>query len=243
VARAAGRPDRVTDEAKASRVPLSRARIVETALRVMDAEGLEAVTMRRIGRELGVEAMSLYNHVRDKEDLLDGVIEMVLGQFRYDPGDADWLTQATSAATEWRRLLRAHPNVISLMLERKHPLASPDALRPMEIAFELLGRAGLSERDTVSAFRAIGSFIFGHVMMEVGNLAPGPSDLDEASIEGLRATLGSAFPRFAELLPEIVDCDMDQTFSFGLDLLLRGILARSGTAVSIGALDGSTAGA
>jgi AcrR family transcriptional regulator len=239
VATAASRPDRVTDEAKASRVPLTRARIVETALRVMDAEGLDAVTMRRIGRELGVEAMSLYNHVRDKEDLLDGVIEMVLGQFRFEPGDADWLAQASAAATEWRRLLRTHPNVISLMLERKHPLSSPDALRPMEIALELLGRAGLSGRDTVFAFRAIGSFIFGHVMMEVGNLAPGPSDLDEASIEGLRATLGGAFPRFAELLPEIVDCDMDQTFSFGLELLLRGILARSGAAPS--ASGGSTA--
>ncbi|HYX80001.1 MAG TPA: TetR family transcriptional regulator, partial [Actinomycetota bacterium] len=83
--------------AKAERLPLSRTRIVGAALEVMDAEGLEAVTMRRIGRELGVEAMSLYNHVRDKDDLLEGVIEEVLSEFRYEPEGEDWLTQATAA--------------------------------------------------------------------------------------------------------------------------------------------------
>ena len=211
--------------AKAERLPLSRARIVEAALRVMDAEGLEAVTMRRIGRELGVEAMSLYNHVRDKDDLLEGVIEEVLSEFRYEPEGEDWLTQATAAASEWRRLLRAHPNVIGLLVERKHPRSSPEAIRPMEIAFELLRSAGLSEKDAVSAFRAIGSFIFGHVLMETGNIAPGPETIEE--VEELRRFAAAEFPRFAELLPEMIACDMDQTFSFGLELLLRGLLARA----------------
>jgi AcrR family transcriptional regulator len=212
---------------RAERVPLSRARIVEAALRVMDAEGLEAVTMRRIGRELGVEAMSLYNHVRDKDDLLEGVTEAVLSEFRFEPDGHDWLSQATAAAGEWRRLLRAHPNVIGLLVERKHPLSSPEAIRPMEIAFELLRSAGLSEKEAVSAFRAIGSFIFGHVLMETGNIAPGPETIEE--MEELRRVAAAEFPRFAELLPEMIECDMDETFSFGLELLLQGLLSRTRT--------------
>jgi AcrR family transcriptional regulator len=205
------------------REPLTRARVVQAALRVMDEEGLQAVTMRRIGRELGVEAMSLYNHVRDKEDLLQGVIEAVLAEFRFEPTADDWLTQAKAAAGEWRRLLRSHPNVVHVMLENKHPLMSPEALRPMEIAFELLRRAGLSDRDAVSAFQAIGAFIFGHVMMEVGNVAPGPTELDGRSAEELRRTLGPAFPHFAELLPAFLECDMDATFDLGLEALLTGV--------------------
>jgi AcrR family transcriptional regulator len=65
------------------REPLTRERIIEAAMRLMDKEGLEAVTMRRIGRELGVEAMSLYNHVADKEDILSGVVEAVMGEYEF----------------------------------------------------------------------------------------------------------------------------------------------------------------
>lgn len=222
---ASTRAETTEGAAKAARAPLSRDRIVGAALRVMDAEGLEAVTMRRIGRELGVEAMSLYNHVRDKEDLLEGVIEAVLSEFRFEPEGEDWLTQAKAAAGEWRRLLRAHPNVIQLMLERKHPLASPEALRPMEIAFELLRRAGLSERDAVSAFQAIGAYIFGHVMMEVGNATPGHVELADRSVEELQRSLGPSFPRFAEVLPAFVECDYDATFDLGLEAVLTGLLS------------------
>src|SRR6478672_6853055 len=86
------------------RLPLTRQRIIRAALRVMDEEGLEAVTMRRIGRELGVEAMSLYNHVRDKEDIFDGITETVLGGLRVPTAD-DWAESARLTAREFRRVL------------------------------------------------------------------------------------------------------------------------------------------
>ena len=205
---------------------LSRELIVRTALRLMDEEGLEAVTMRRVGRELGVEAMSLYNHIRDKEDLLDGVVESALAEFDVEPtSDADWLVEGRAAAQAWRTLLKRHPNVMTLLVERKHPLTSPDAIRPAEVALELLRRAGLSERETVFAFQAIGGYIFGFVMMEIGNVAPGrPGDADVVrELEQLR----TAFPTFAALFPAMAECDMDATFEFGLDLLLEGIRAKA----------------
>src|SRR4029453_9178029 len=91
------------------REPLTRDRIIETALRVMDDEGLEAVTMRRIGRELGVGARSPYNHVENKDDLLEGVPERAMNEFEFPASTGDWAEDARAMAREWRRLLGLHP--------------------------------------------------------------------------------------------------------------------------------------
>src|SRR5262245_63179801 len=84
------------------REPLTRERIVDAALGLMDAEGLEAVTMRRIGRELGVEAMSLYNHVEDKDDILNQVTERVMTEFEYPEWTDDWVIDGHAMSHEWR---------------------------------------------------------------------------------------------------------------------------------------------
>ena len=92
-----------------SREPLTRERVVEAALRVMDEEGLDAVSMRRVAREVGVEAMSLYHHVEDKEDLLDGICEHVMAGFEFPDPVEDWAENCRRGARAWRRLLQAHP--------------------------------------------------------------------------------------------------------------------------------------
>ena len=216
---------------KVRREPLTRERVVRSALQIMDREGVEALTMRRVGRELGVEAMSLYNHVRDKEDLLDAITGAVMAEFRWQPTTDDWVEQGRQAAREWRRLLKSHPNVIRLIVERKHPMSSPDMLRPTEIALDILRRAGLSEKDTVNAFQAIGGYIFGVVMMETGNLAPGrPHDGDGAIPMEFARQISDGFPCLAQMLPWFIECDTDATFELGLDLLLDGIRAKAAAA-------------
>ncbi|MGH2596314.1 MAG: TetR/AcrR family transcriptional regulator, partial [Actinomycetota bacterium] len=150
------------------REKLSRERIVATALRIMDSDGLDAVTMRRVGRELGVEAMSLYNHVRDKDDLLDGVREHVLSQFE-DPGThGPWEERARRGARSWREVLRAHPNTLILISESKGPSMAPGSIRPTEIALRLFKEIGLPDDETVKAFCAFGGYIVGFVLFEVG---------------------------------------------------------------------------
>src|SRR5262249_50750451 len=144
------------------REPLSRERIIRAALRIMDEEGLDAVTMRRVGRELGVEAMSLYNHVRDKEDILDGITEEVLGGLRV-PGADDWAEAARLTAREFRRVLLAHPGVMTLLTERDKPFTSVDSLQLYERVFDLFRTAGLSEADTAQAFHVFGGYILGSV--------------------------------------------------------------------------------
>jgi AcrR family transcriptional regulator len=219
----------VTRGARASRERLTRARIVEAALHIMDAEGLEAVSMRRVARDLGVEAMSLYNHVESKEDILDGICEQVMGEFDFPSPTGDWAEDCRRGARSWRRLLQAHPDVMRLFAERRGPVRSVDSLRPMEFALRLFREAGLSDRDTAQAFHAFGGYIQGFVMMEGGSIAGGT---DEEHMKA-HAELAESLPpdEFAALLaisPFFAECDSDEQFEFGLDLLIRGLQAKVG---------------
>jgi AcrR family transcriptional regulator len=208
---------------------LTRDRVVEAALRVMDEEGLEAVSMRRVAREVGVEAMSLYNHVRDKDDLIDGICVRVMRDFRFADADRPWDERARASAREWRRVLRLHPNVITLFSERRKPLTDPDALRPMEHALGLLHEAGLSDRDAARMFNVIGGYIMGSVMMEVGQMfSAGTLDEEMPDVELARRVLGPGLPRVASSLPHLIECDPDEQFELGLEILLRGVLELGG---------------
>ena len=221
------RPER-SSGLKRPREPLTRERIVEVALRVMDADGLEAVTMRRIGRELGVEAMSLYNHVEDKEDILDRVTEMVMAKFEIPAPTGDWVADMKTAAREWRRVLRLHPNVMRLLAERHKPLESLDSFRPMEAALEVISRGGFSMREVVQAFNAFGGYIMGFVMMEQGLMLGRSHEhgLEPEADELVRALAQADLPRLLEALPHFVECSTDEQFNFGLDLLIEGLRAR-----------------
>src|SRR2546427_1999353 len=148
---------------------LTRERISSAGLRVMDTDGLEAVWMRRIAREVGVEAMSLYHHVRDKEDVLDGICEAVMREFEYPDAAGDITERLRTGARSYRRMLQAHPDVMRLFAERHGPArSSPESFRPMEFALQLFREAGLSDRDCVQALHALGGFNPRFVMMEGG---------------------------------------------------------------------------
>jgi AcrR family transcriptional regulator len=214
-------------EKKPRREPLSRQRVVRAALRIMDAEGLEAVTMRRIGRELGVEAMSLYNHVLDKDDILHSICEEVMAEFR-NPEAEHWTEAARLGAHEYRRLLLAHPNVLTLMTGRKAPFTNPESMRAFEFALDLFSTAGLSPVDALMAFHAFGGYILGYVTMELGTMVGGPEDEEHvrAHREMARMVESEDLPRLRESLPYLADCDIEEQFEFGLDLLIDGIRAR-----------------
>ena len=223
-------PAAVESVERPRREPLTRQRIIQAALRIMDLEGLEAVTMRRIGRDLGVEAMSLYNHVRDKEDILDGICEEVLAEFRV-PQEDTWEEATRRGAHEYRRLLLAHPNVITLMSGRETPFTNPDSLRAYEFALDVFRSAGLSQADSAKAFHTFGGYILGYVMMEVGLMIGGPQDeAHRKAHEDMGRLVGSAdLPRLREALPHFIDCDVEEQFEFGLDLLIEGLRARTAT--------------
>jgi AcrR family transcriptional regulator len=211
-----------------TREPLTPARIVDAALRVMDSEGLEAVTMRRLGRELGVEAMSLYNHVEGKEAVLTGVLERVLTGFDLpDQGEGDWIERIREMSRSFRRLLLKHPNVIPLFSEKAGPITDPEALMPIEIALETLRGAGLSEADTVHAYRAIVGFVIGNVLLEIVGFMNVGDEEHRAHLEQMAAVIpAERFPRVLEMLPAMHDCEPDTEFEQGLDFLLTGLRSR-----------------
>ena len=210
-----------------NRERLSRERIVTAALRIMDDEGLEAVTMRRVAHELGVEAMSLYHHVGDKDELLDGICEQVMADFEFPIPTGDWAENCRAGARAWRRLMQRHPEVIELFARQRGPAISVESMRPSEFALRLLRESGLPDRDVAQAFHAIGGYIQGFVEMERGSIAGGT---DAAHVKAHQALADSLDPEEFEALravsPYFADCSPDEQFEFGLDLLIQGLLAK-----------------
>jgi AcrR family transcriptional regulator len=210
-----------------NRERLSRERIVTAALRIMDDEGLEAVTMRRVAHELGVEAMSLYHHVGDKDELLDGICEQVMADFEFPSLTGEWAEDCRAGARAWRRLMQRHPEVIELFARQRGPVSSVESMRPSEFALRLLRESGLPDRDVAQAFHAIGGYIQGFVEMERGSIAGGT---DAAHVKAHQALAESLDPEEFEALlavsPYFADCSPDEQFEFGLDLLIQGLLAK-----------------
>lgn len=147
--------------------PLTRAEIFETALRIIDAEGIDSLTMRRLARELGVEAMSLYHHVPNKQALLDGVIELSLAAQAPPPSAVDteaWQDVVVGAVCGFRRALVAHPNVLPHMVA--HPPTSPEASAMyVQGPLRFLVEHGLPAGDASHLFEAIFALSFGHALL------------------------------------------------------------------------------
>jgi len=225
-------PDALVDAGESGRPrrqPLTRQRIVRAALRIMDEEGLQAVTMRRIGRALGVEAMSLYNHVRDKEEILDSICEEVLSEFQV-PDAGDWREAIRAGAGEYRRLLLAHPRVITLMTARKGPVTNVDSLRVYEFALGMFREAGLTPSESLKALNALGSYILGSATMQLGLTISGPADEAHTRAHEDMARLAAAadVPYLRECIPYLAETNMDDQFEFGLNLFIEAVAAWPG---------------
>lgn len=198
--------------------------MAQGALRVLDRDGLDGLTMRSVGQELGVQAMSLYNHVRDKDDLLDAIAEAVLSGIAIPSLDLAWDDALLALAHELRRAVLAHPHAAPLIASR--PLASPAALAPVEATLAALRRAGLEPADAVEAFWAVTSYLVGSLLSEAAArterrpVSIGPTDLPRGA--------DAELPTLAELAPLIAASDYEAEFSRGLDRLLLTISRRPG---------------
>lgn len=206
---------------RAARQPLSRDIVLSCALRLVDEHGLEALSMRRLGKELGVEAMSLYNHVPSKAALLDGLIESVISEVEPADANLEWTEQVRDMARSYRVVANAHPHVVSLIATR--PFNTPAALEPLERALGLFRSAGLDEASSLHAFRTIASFATGYTLAETegffGEHVPADTEdlLQPENLDPAR------FPNLIELLPTITSCDHDAEFEFALDVMIEGL--------------------
>lgn len=210
-----------------TRERLTRDRVVEAAISIMDQEGLDAVTMRRVAREVGVEAMSLYNHVRDKDDLLDGVRLHLFREFSFpDLDGSDPFEDGRKVAHAWRDLMTTHPNLLELMAEARGLPSTVEAYRPMEFALAAIRRMGVPDDEVVQVFHTFGGYIQGFAMME---RQLGFDKHSEAGLRELSTSIEpSEFPCLIAAIPYMMDCDLDRQFDLGLDLMLSGLRVRYG---------------
>jgi AcrR family transcriptional regulator len=203
---------------------LSRERIITAAIDVIEREGADAVSMRRIAAELGCGVMSLYNHVPNKAALLDDVAERVMSgiEFTAAPGTS-WEEQVRAQARAFRAITRRYPRSTMVVVSR--PATSATGLRPIENALATLREAGFGGTDAVLIMRAFVGFILGSLLREVGvTPALGDARANYAIQVSERLTLDPGeFPQVTSLSAELAHRDPDADFEFGLDLLVHAI--------------------
>lgn len=197
------------------RRPLTRERILDAAVSLVDEEGLEALTMRRLGQRLGVEAMSLYRHVEGRGALLDGIHETVLSAVARAPRGRRWTDEVRGQARAFRRALVAHPSALPLFATR--PAVTPSSLAHVDRGLAVLRRAGFGIDDAISAFQTVVTFVVGHALS-----THGPAEERAAPAYGDVRDL----PALAEAAEALADHDVDAEFEFGLDAIVRGLDAK-----------------
>ena len=219
------------DEGTTARTPLTKERVLRAAVDLVDRDGLNALTMRRLGAELGVEAMSLYKHVANKEAILDGIVELVVGEIEIPPEGADWREAMRRRAISARDVFRRHSWAIGL-LEARNTMG-PAALRYLNAVLGNLRAAGFSIENAARAFWLLDSFVYGHVVQETSFPISSPAEPPSPTRSILDQITTNEYPHLVEVGEHALgfEYSFDNEFEFGLDLILDA-LDRTATSVA-----------
>ncbi|GAA4559931.1 TetR/AcrR family transcriptional regulator C-terminal domain-containing protein [Planotetraspora kaengkrachanensis] len=203
---------------------LSRGRIVDAAIDLIEREGADAVSMRGIAAGLGVGVMSLYNHVPNKAALLDAISETILSKIEFtDDPSAHWTDRVRVQARAFRQIAHHYPRSTMVVFSRQ--LHSSAGLLPVERALSTLRDAGFEGPEAVRMLRMFVAYIVGSLLREVGvtpTFAPVRGDATVAEIDPV------LFPEVSSLAPLLTSCDHEEEFEFGLELLVQAMAVRAG---------------
>ena len=222
----------VKGDTQEPRTPLSRERVLRAAINLADRDGIDSLSMRKLGQQVGVEAMSLYNHVRNKEDVLNGMVDFVFSEIDLPSSGADWSTAMRQRAISARQALLRHPWAIGLMESRVQP--GPATLRHHDSVLRNLREAGFSVELAAHAYSVLDSYIYGFTLNEL--TLPFDTSEGAAEVAGniFREFLRGEYPYLAEMATEHAmkpGYNYGDEFEFGLDLILAGLdaaIKRSG---------------
>lgn len=199
-------------------------RIVTAAVSLADESGAEGVTMRAVARRVGVEAMSLYHHVRGREAMLDGMVDVVFAEIVLPEPTVDWRDAMRVRAVSAREALRRHPWAVGLMDSRRQP--GPATLQHHDAVLGLLRAGGFSVAGAIHAFSAVDSYVYGFVLQEVSLPFSTPDELETVADEITAQMPVGLYPHLAEVMEEQVrggTYAYADEFAIGLDLILGAL--------------------
>lgn len=206
------------------RTPLTRERVLQTAVRRADEGGIESLSMRKLGQELGVEAMALYHHFANKDDLVDGMVDLVFSEIELPPSNGDWRTAMRRRAIAVRDALLRHRWAVGLMESRRRP--GPANLRHHDAVIGNLRAGGFDIGMAAHAYSVLDSYIYGFALTKMNLPFQSSDEVADVAQSMLEPFPPNEYPHMIEILTEHVmkpGYDYEEEFEYGLDLILDGL--------------------
>lgn len=213
-----------TEPAPKARIPLTRERVLRAAVAFADETGIDSLTMRKLGQAVGVEAMSLYNHVANKDELLDGMVDLVFSEIGLPPGGISWKTAMRQRAIAARQVLSLHRWAIGLMESRTSP--GPATLRHHDAVIGTLRDAGFSIEMAAHAFSVLDSYIYGFALQEASLPFHTAKETEDIAQAILKQMPPDEYPHLTELTVQHIlrpGYDYGEEYDFGLVLILDSL--------------------
>jgi AcrR family transcriptional regulator len=213
--------------AQGERARLSRERVLNAALAVADAGGVASLTIRSLAAELGTKPMSVYHHVANKDEILDGIVDLVFAEVDLPTPDGDWRAEVRRRAESMRAVLGRHRWAIGLLESRTTP--GPATLRQHEAMLATFRSAGFSVAMTAHAYALVDSYVYGFALQEASLPFEGQSDVGDVARSIMEPMAPGEYPRLVEMATDHYlqpGVDFGDEFEFGLDLILDGLAAQ-----------------
>lgn len=211
------------------RVPLDRERVLRGAVAVADTGGIAALTIRSLAERLGVKPMTVYHYVANKEEILDGIVDLVFSEIELPASDGDWRVEIRQRADSARQALRAHPWAIGLMESRTSP--GPATLRHHDAVIATLRGAGFSPSLTAHAYALLDSYIYGFALQEAGLPFDSADSLADVAGPIMEQFITGDYPHLMQMTTDYYlrpGYDFGDEFHWGLDLILDALAQRRG---------------
>ena len=206
------------------RTPLGRERVLEGAVGLADQVGIDAFTMRKLADFLGVKPMSIYHHISSKEQIVDGMVDMVFSEIDLPPEDLDWKAAIRQRCVSAREVLNRHRWAAPLMESRTSP--GPASLRHHDSVIGCLRRGGLSFELTAHAYAIIDSYLYGFALQEANLPFGGGEEIGELAEDIMSAMPVEEYPHFVEFTVNVAlqpGYSFGKSFEYGLDLIIEGL--------------------
>jgi len=212
------------------REPITPERLAAAALHIVDAGGLEALTVRSLAQELGVGTMTIYWYVQNKDEILDLVSDQLLADVVLPPMDPDWRVSARATCKAVRGAMLSHARALPVMVGRGS--FGPNGLRMIDHSIAVFRNAGFSDQESADAYFAFSNYVTGFSLMQTSNVSvPGKTEMDRRAYfamvgQYVMSLPPERYPNLHATAPRILTASIDERFDFGLDCLIAGLEAR-----------------